>query len=90
MANIVRYDPFDLLEGVMKSVLRPGFDAARAQRNGTTPEQEASRQMAEIPMGRMGAPDEFADALVWLASPRASYVHGIVLPVDGGTIKASL
>ena len=35
-------------------------------------------------------PDEFADALVWLASPRASYVHGIVLPVDGGTIKASL
>ena len=34
MANIVRYDPFDLLEGVMKSMLRPGFDAALAQRNG--------------------------------------------------------
>jgi HSP20 family protein len=35
MANIARYDPFDLLEGVMKSVLRPGYEAAVArQRNG--------------------------------------------------------
>jgi HSP20 family protein len=35
MANIARYDPFDLLEGVMKSVLRPGYEAAAArQRNG--------------------------------------------------------
>ena len=35
MANITRYDPFDLLEGVMKSVLRPGYEAALAQqRNG--------------------------------------------------------
>ena len=34
MANVARYDPFDLLEGVMKSVLRPGFDAAvERQRN---------------------------------------------------------
>ena len=35
MANIARYDPFDLFEGVMKSVLRPGFEAAMTrQRNG--------------------------------------------------------
>jgi HSP20 family protein len=32
MANIVRYDPFDLLEGMMKSVLRPGYEAAAARR----------------------------------------------------------
>ena len=32
MANIARYDPFDLLEGVMKSVLRPGYEAAVARR----------------------------------------------------------
>ncbi|MBK8743033.1 MAG: Hsp20/alpha crystallin family protein [Betaproteobacteria bacterium] len=32
MANITNYDPFDLLEGVMKSVLRPGYEAAVAQR----------------------------------------------------------
>ena len=86
-------------QGIRVNAIAPGWTktervdeimAARAQRNGTTPEQEAFRQIAEIPMGRMGVPDEFADALVWLASPRASYVHGIVLPVDGGTIKASL
>ncbi len=86
-------------QGIRVNAIAPGWTKtervdeilkARAQRNGTTPEQEAARQIAEIPMGRMGVPDEFADALVWLASPRASYVHGIVLPVDGGTIKASL
>jgi 3-oxoacyl-[acyl-carrier protein] reductase len=86
-------------QGIRVNAIAPGWTKtervneimqARALRNGTTPEQEAARQIAEIPMGRMGEPDEFADALVWLASPRASYVHGIVLPVDGGTIKASL
>jgi 3-oxoacyl-[acyl-carrier protein] reductase len=86
-------------QGVRVNAIAPGWTKtervdeimiARAQRNGTTPELEAARQIAEIPMGRMGTPDEFADVLVWLASPRASYVHGIVLPVDGGTIKASL
>jgi 3-oxoacyl-[acyl-carrier protein] reductase len=86
-------------QGIRVNAIAPGWTktervdeimAARAQRNGSTPEQEAARQIAEIPLGRMGVPDEFADALVWLASPRASYVHGIVLPVDGGTIKASL
>jgi 3-oxoacyl-[acyl-carrier protein] reductase len=86
-------------QGIRVNAIAPGWTKtervneimqARALRNGTTPEQEAARQIAEIPMGHMGEPDEFADALVWLASPRASYVHGIVLPVDGGTIKASL
>ena len=86
-------------QGIRVNAIAPGWTKtervdeimqARSQRNGTTPEQEAARQIIEIPMGRMGVPDEFADALVWLASPRASYVHGIVLPVDGGTIKASL
>ncbi len=86
-------------QGIRVNAIAPGWTRtervgeimeARARRNGTTPEQEAARQISEIPLGRMGVPDEFADALVWLASPRASYVHGIVLPVDGGTIKASL
>lgn len=34
MANIARYDPFDLFEGMMKSVLRPGFEAARDRQRG--------------------------------------------------------
>jgi 3-oxoacyl-[acyl-carrier protein] reductase len=86
-------------QGIRVNAIAPGWTrterveelmAARAKANGTTPEEELKKQAAAIPFGRMGKPDEFADALVWLASPRASYVHGIVLPVDGGTIKASL
>lgn len=41
------------------------------------------RQMAENPMGRMGRPEEVADAVVWLASERASFVSGTNLLVDG-------
>jgi 3-oxoacyl-[acyl-carrier protein] reductase len=86
-------------QGIRVNAIAPGWTrterveelmAARARANGTTPEEELKKQAAAIPFGRMGEPDEFADALVWLASPRASYVHGSVLPVDGGTIKASL
>ena len=86
-------------QGIRVNAIAPGWTrterveelmAARAKANGTTPEEESKKQAAAIPFGRMGEPGEFADALVWLASPRASYVHGIVLPVDGGTIKASL
>jgi len=86
-------------QGIRVNAIAPGWTrterveelmAARAKANGTTPEEELKKQAAAIPFGRVGEPDEFADALVWLASPRASYVHGIVLPVDGGTIKASL
>jgi NAD(P)-dependent dehydrogenase (short-subunit alcohol dehydrogenase family) len=36
------------------------------------------------PVGRMGEPEEIASAVVWLASPGASFTTGIALPVDGG------
>jgi 3-oxoacyl-[acyl-carrier protein] reductase len=86
-------------QGIRVNAIAPGWTRtervmeimeSRAKANGTTPEEELKKQAAAIPFGRVGEPDEFADALVWLASPRASYVHGSVLPVDGGTIKASL
>jgi len=63
---------------------------ARAQANGATPEQEAASIIAGIPLGRMGAPEEFANATVFLASPAASYITGVTLPIDGGSIRASL
>lgn len=39
---------------------------------------------ASIPAGRMARPEEQAEAAVWLCSPRASFVTGVTLPVDGG------
>ena len=41
----------------------------------------------EIPLGRFGTPEEFAAAVTFLASERASYITGVSLPVDGGWIK---
>ncbi|MBR2920077.1 MAG: SDR family oxidoreductase, partial [Kiritimatiellae bacterium] len=44
-----------------------------------------SRQILErIPAGRWGEASDIAGACVFLCSPAADYVHGIVLPVDGG------
>ena len=41
----------------------------------------------EIPLGRIGQPNEFAAAVTFLASERASYITGVSFPVDGGWIK---
>ena len=39
-----------------------------------------------IPMGRVGRPEEVADAVVWLCSERASFITGHILPIDGGML----
>ena len=61
--------------------------AFRAKNNDTTVEEETAKQTTEIPLGRMGRPEEFANAAVFLVSPAASFIHGIALAVDGGIIK---
>lgn len=45
---------------------------------------------ADIPLGRAGTPEEFANVLVFLASERASYVTGTALQVDGGVVRGLL
>ncbi len=59
----------------------------RAKRKGTSVEEEMRLQAAESSLGRMGTPEEFANAAVFLVSPAASYVTGVLLTVDGGTYK---
>jgi len=64
--------------------------ADRAKRAGTTPEQEAAKAAAEIPLGRMATVEEFGRAIAWLASPAASFIHGHALLFDGGLVHTPL
>ena len=47
-------------------------------------------QIARIPLGRVGEPRELGDVVCFLASDRASYVTGAVIPVDGGMTRSLL
>ena len=42
--------------------------------------------LAHTPLGRMGTPEDVAEAYVWLASDAASFITGTVLSVDGGLV----
>jgi 3-oxoacyl-[acyl-carrier protein] reductase len=57
---------------------------SKAERDGTTLESEISKTANAIPMGRLGEPKELADVVTFLASPLASYMTGVNIPVDGG------
>ncbi len=58
--------------------------AAHARLFGISVEEASRRSVARIPIGRMASPREVADAVLFLASPRAGYVTGVTLSVDGG------
>jgi len=62
----------------------------RAQKNGTTIEQEQAMDAQKSVFGRVGRPEEFANAAVFLLSPAASYLTGVMLTVDGGQYKGTL
>ncbi len=61
-----------------------------AARSGASIEQAISRTTSGIPLGRMGTVGEYGQAVAWLASPAASFIHGHALMFDGGATKATL
>lgn len=76
--------------------IAPGYTAterlkdlagSRAQAAGVAAEEIYDRWANEVPLRRLGRPEEIADAIVWLASERAAYVTGQTLLVDGGIYK---
>jgi 3-oxoacyl-[acyl-carrier protein] reductase len=58
--------------------------------SGASLEEVRARTVKEIPLGRIGKPEEFANAAVFLLSPAASFITGVMLAVDGGTIKGTM
>jgi 3-oxoacyl-[acyl-carrier protein] reductase len=84
-------------EGVTVNCLAPGriatdrlmdFDQNRARREGVGLEEVQRQSRATIPAGRYGEPAEMAAVATFLASPRASYMTGNVIRVDGGLIRS--
>jgi 3-oxoacyl-[acyl-carrier protein] reductase len=50
------------------------------------PEKVIQNMLSHTPLGRMGKPEDVAEAYVWLASDAASFITGTVLSVDGGLV----
>ena len=68
--------------GVTVNAVAPGFIAT--DMTAAMPEAAKTATLAAIPMGRLGAPEDVAKAVAFLASDEAAYVTGQVLAVDGG------
>lgn len=85
--------------GIRVNAILPGWTAtarvgellqARAEMNGTTIELERAQRVRSIPLGRLGSTAEFGNAAAFLCSPVAGFIHGAMIPVDGGEIKATM
>ena len=70
--------------GITVNSIPPGrIDSEQIRRN-YSPERRAKEEREDIPLGEYGKPDDVANLICFLASQRARYITGTVIPVDGG------
>jgi 3-oxoacyl-[acyl-carrier protein] reductase len=83
-------------DGILVNNVAPGYTATerltelagtRALAAGVSLKEIYENWAAEIPLRRIGKPEEISDAILWLASERASYITGQTILVDGGIYK---
>jgi NAD(P)-dependent dehydrogenase (short-subunit alcohol dehydrogenase family) len=73
-------------KGIRVNALAPGFFPS--EMTDEYPEGYLDKMMFRVPAGRAGDPDELVTACIFLASDAASYITGVVLPVDGGLLTS--
>ena len=72
------------LNGIRVNCVAPGFIDTDINSNLT--QEEKNAVIAEVPLARVGKPQDVADAVVWLTSDKSSYVTGQIIAVNGGLI----
>ena len=70
--------------GITVNVVAPGFIGT--DMTAGLPESVKEKMLTDIPLGRMGEPEDVASAVLFLASDQASYITGQVVHVDGGMV----
>ena len=75
-------------QGIRSNSVNPGFVATNILSAGTISEADLEKNMKAYPLGRFGAPEDIAHAIIYLLSDASSWVTGHTLVVDGGvTLK---
>jgi len=78
----------NVLPGATNTIRLQGIAEAKSEKTGETVSDIFEEMAMESPMKRIAQPEEVAAAIAFLASPDASYINGINLPVDGGRTKS--